>query len=252
MIALDNKLDIVITMGGLGSRFRKMGYTVPKYMIEAKEKTLFEWSLISLEGYRDSAYQYIFIAMKDEQNDVEAFINAKCIGMGIENYHVIILDYLTDGQATTAMMAQKYWNPEHALLIYNIDTYVEAGEMNSAELRGDGFIPCFQAEGDHWSFVRLDENGKVVEVREKERISNYCTLGAYYFSTCQLYTNLYDEYYGIEREMVNGEKYVSPLYDYLLSKGGDIYISDIATDKVHVLGTPDELNAFLRGEGNAV
>lgn len=252
MIALDNKLDIVITMGGLGSRFRKMGYMVPKYMIEAKEKTLFEWSLISLEGYRDSAYQYIFIAMKDEQNDVEAFINAKCIGMGIENYHVIILDYLTDGQATTAMMAQKYWNPEHALLIYNIDTYVEAGEMNSAELRGDGFIPCFQAEGDHWSFVRLDENGKVVEVREKERISNYCTLGAYYFSTCQLYTNLYDEYYGIEREMVNGEKYVSPLYDYLLSKGGDIYISDIAPDKVHVLGTPDELNAFLKGEGNAV
>ena len=239
-------------MGGLGSRFRKMGYMVPKYMIEAKEKTLFEWSLISLEGYRDSAYQYIFIAMKDEQNDVEAFINAKCIGMGIENYHVIILDYLTDGQATTAMMAQKYWNPEHALLIYNIDTYVEAGEMNSAELRGDGFIPCFQAEGDHWSFVRLDENGKVVEVREKERISNYCTLGAYYFSTCQLYTNLYDEYYGIEREMVNGEKYVSPLYDYLLSKGGDIYISDIAPDKVHVLGTPDELNAFLKGEGNAV
>ena len=252
MIALDNKLDIVITMGGLGSRFRKMGYMVPKYMIEAKEKTLFEWSLISLEGYRDSAYQYIFIAMKDEQNDVEAFINAKCIGMGIENYHVIILDYLTDGQATTAMMAQKYWNPEHALLIYNIDTYVEAGEMNSAELRGDGFIPCFQAEGDHWSFVRLDENGKVVEVREKERISNYCTLGAYYFSTCQLYTNLYDEYYGIEREMVNGEKYVAPLYDYLLSKGGDIYISDIAPDKVHVLGTPDELNAFLKGEGNAV
>ena len=96
MIALDNKLDIVITMGGLGSRFRKMGYMVPKYMIEAKEKTLFEWSLISLEGYRDSAYQYIFIAMKDEQNDVEAFINAKCIGMGIENYHVIILDYLTN------------------------------------------------------------------------------------------------------------------------------------------------------------
>ena len=51
-ITMNNKIDIVITMGGLGSRFRKMGYTVPKYMIEAKEKTLFEWSLISLEGYK--------------------------------------------------------------------------------------------------------------------------------------------------------------------------------------------------------
>ena len=45
---METKLDIVITMGGLGSRFREAGYTVPKYMIEAKGKTLFEWSLISL------------------------------------------------------------------------------------------------------------------------------------------------------------------------------------------------------------
>lgn len=233
-------------MGGLGSRFRKMGYIVPKYMIEAKGKTLFEWSMISLEGYKDDVDQYIFIAIKDETCDVESFINEKCQEMGLKKYHIIILDYLTDGQATTAMMASKYWNLENSLLIYNIDTYVEAGEMNSAELKGDGFIPCFQAEGDHWSFVRLDESGKVVEIKEKKRISNYCTLGAYYFKTCKLYKDLYEEYYSKTRELVNGEKYVAPLYDYLLSKNGEIYISDIMPNKVHVLGTPEELQAFLK------
>ena len=31
----------IITMAGLGSRFRKAGYNVPKFMITAKEKTLF-------------------------------------------------------------------------------------------------------------------------------------------------------------------------------------------------------------------
>ena len=240
------KIDVVITMGGLGSRFRKMGYIVPKYMIEAKGKTLFEWSMISLEGYKDDVDQYIFIAIKDETCDVESFINEKCQEMGLKKYHIIILDYLTDGQATTAMMASKYWNLENSLLIYNIDTYVEAGEMNSAELKGDGFIPCFQAEGDHWSFVRLDESGKVVEIKEKKRISNYCTLGAYYFKTCKLYKDLYEEYYCKTRELVNGEKYVAPLYDYLLSKNGEIYISDIMPNKVHVLGTPEELQAFLK------
>lgn len=241
---MDKKIDIVITMGGLGSRFRKMGYTVPKYMIEVKGKSLFEWSMISLEGYKDNVYQYIFIAMKDEVNDVEGFIREKCKEIGFKNYHIIMLDYLTDGQATTAMKAEKYWNSEHALLIYNIDTYVEAGEMCSIELKGDGFIPCFQAEGDHWSFVRLDERGKVVEIKEKKRISKYCTLGAYYFKTCELYKDLYREYYGREQALVNGEKYVAPLYDYLLSKGGEIYISDIAPEKVHVLGTPEELQIF--------
>lgn len=242
---MSNKIDVVITMGGLGSRFRKMGYTVPKYMIDAKGKTLFEWSLISLEGYRGDVDRYIFIAMKDDACDVESFIKEKCLELKLENFHVIILDYLTDGQATTAMLAEKYWNQEHALLIYNIDTYVEAGEMNSAELKGDGFIPCFQAEGDHWSFVRLDNNGKVVEIKEKRRISNYCTLGAYYFKTCRLYKELYNEYYGKTQELVNGEKYVAPLYDYLLSKKGEIFISDINPEKVHVLGTPEELQVFL-------
>ncbi len=245
---MDRPIDIVITMGGLGSRFRKKGYTVPKYMIEAKGKTLFEWSLISLEGYKKNVAQYVFIAMADKSNDVKAFIEGKCQELGIENYHVILLHYLTDGQATTAKLASQYWDKEHALLIYNIDTYVEAGEMHSEELRGDGFIPCFQAEGDHWSFVRLDDAGKVVEIKEKQRISNYCTLGAYYFKTCQLYEELYDEYYSQNRELVNGEKYVAPLYDYLLSKGGEIFISDIDPKRVHVLGTPEELEVFIQEE----
>lgn len=239
------KIDVVITMGGLGSRFREMGYVVPKYMIEAKGKTLFEWSMISLEGYADEVEQYIFIAMKDESEDVEAFINTQCKKLNLKNCHIMILDYLTDGQATTAMLAKKYWNLENPLLIYNIDTYVEAGEMNSAELKGDGFIPCFQAEGDHWSFVRLDRYGKVVEIKEKERISQYCTLGAYYFKTCRLYEELYEEYYNKTQELTGGEKYVAPLYDYLLTKGGDVYISDVSPEKVHVLGTPRELQLFL-------
>ena len=244
-------IDVVITMGGLGSRFRKAGYTVPKYMIDAKGKTLFEWSLISLEGYLDRVDKFVFLAMEDETVDVEGFVRGKCAELGIENYELILLDHLTDGQATTALLANKYWDPSHALLVYNIDTYVEAGEMNWQELKGDGFIPCFQADGDHWSFVRLDGEGRVVEIKEKQRISPYCTLGAYYFRTCQLYEDLYHEYYDVPRDdLVNGEKYIAPLYDYLLSKGGDIYISDIAPERVHVLGTPEELEAFLK-EGDA-
>jgi len=240
-----SKIDIVITMGGLGSRFRKAGYTVPKYMIEAKGKTLFDYSMISLEGYAKDVNQYIFIAMKDENTDAEAFIRQRCEVLGIKKYEVILLDYLTDGQATTATLASKYWDKDNALLIYNIDTYVEAGEMNSAQLKGDGFIPCFKADGDHWSFVRLDEAGKVVEIKEKQRISEHCTLGAYYFRSCEQYLQLYKEFYSDESGLVNGEKYVAPLYDYLLSKGGEIYICDVPCEKVHVLGTPEELEAFL-------
>ena len=56
-----NKLTVVITMAGMGSRFREAGYTVPKYQIEAHGKTLFDWSMASLSGYHDCADKYILL-----------------------------------------------------------------------------------------------------------------------------------------------------------------------------------------------
>lgn len=236
-------MTIVITMAGLGSRFRKAGYNVPKYMIEAHGKTLFEWSMESLLGFNDKENDYIFIVRKeDESSD---FIKAKCSEMNLNNVTMIGIDYLTDGQATTAMLGNKYWKKESELMIYNIDTYVEANEMKSSQIAGDGFIPCFHAPGDHWSFVKLDEEGKAVEVKEKVRISDNCTLGAYYFKSCKLYEDLYQEYYSSNENLEKGEKYVAPLYNYLISKGGDVRISIVDFDKVHVLGTPEELNVFI-------
>lgn len=235
-------MTIVITMAGLGSRFRKAGYNVPKYMIEAHNKTLFEWSMESLKGFDLEENTCIFIVRKED--DASSFIKDTCAKLGIKEVKVIEIDYLTDGQATTAMLASKEWDKEDSLMIYNIDTYVEAYQMDKSQIAGDGFIPCFHADGDHWSFAKLDESGKVVEVREKTRISDNCTLGAYYFKTCGLYEQLYNEYYTSEEKLEKGEKYVAPLYNYLISKGGDVRISIVDYDKVHVLGTPEELDYF--------
>ena len=41
-------MNFLITMAGEGRRFREAGFTVPKMLIEAKGKTLLEWSIDSL------------------------------------------------------------------------------------------------------------------------------------------------------------------------------------------------------------
>lgn len=241
---MEKKLDIVITMAGLGGRFKKAGYNVPKYMIEAHGKTLFEWSMTSLSDYQPMVEQFIFIVRK-EDHSLE-FIKSACKKLGIKKHHVIEIDYLTDGQATTALLGREVWNKDNGLLIYNIDTYVEAGNLTYKELKGSGFIPCFEGEGDHWSFVKLNESGKAVEVREKVRISNFCTLGAYYFNSCRLYETLYEEYYSTSENLERGEKYVAPLYNYLIKQGKDVFISIVDCNVIHVLGTPEELEDFLQ------
>lgn len=237
-------MTIVITMAGLGSRFAKAGYTVPKYMIEAHGRTLFDWSMDSLKGYNAEDTEYIFIVRKEDK--AEEFIVSHCKMSDIANVEIVEIDKLTDGQATTAMLAAHYWKKESELMIYNIDTFVESYELKKEDIAGDGYIPCFHAEGEHWSFVKLDENQKAVEVREKVRISDNCTLGAYYFKSCKLYEELYQEYYSNEENLEKGEKYVAPLYNFMIEKGMDVRISIVDFGKVHVLGTPEELEIFKR------
>lgn len=233
---------VMITMAGIGSRFRRAGYQVPKYQIVVHGKSLFEWSMESLAAFHRAEDSYLFVVRREDR--AAEFIKEKCALMGIRNSRVIELDKMTDGQATTAMLGAEYWDKAQELLVYNIDTYVESGQMRPEQICGDGFIPCFYGEGDHWSFVRLDEDGKAAEVREKVRISDNCTLGAYYFKSCGLYEELYQEYYGEGSHMEKGEKYIAPLYNYMIEKGLEVRISLVEKDRVHVLGTPEELEYF--------
>ena len=230
-------MQIVITMAGLGSRFRKAGYNVPKYEITVHGRSLFAWSMESLKGYQSPDNEYYFIVRREDEARDFILKEWEKIAPGTKRAEVIELDAPTDGQATTAMLAAPYWNAEDSLLIYNIDTYVEAGCMKSEDISGDGFIPCFNAPGDHWSFVAVDAAGNATEVREKERISDNCTLGAYWFSSCALYERMYREYYSDDANMEKGEKYVAPLYNYMISKGFPVRISLVDAGCVHVEGT---------------
>ncbi|UZD42477.1 glycosyltransferase family 2 protein [Selenomonas sputigena] len=241
-------MNIVITMGGLGSRFKKAGYNVPKYAIEAKGKTLFAWSMLSLKSFWD--YSFIFLVRKEDE--ATPFIQKECKMLGIQST-IIEIEKLTRGQAETAMLAESVWDENAPLLIYNIDTYVKPGCMTPGVFHGDGFIPCFNAEGTHWSFVRLDAaTGKATEVREKKRISDNCTIGAYYFLSAALYREVYQNVYEREGSLEDGERYVAPMYNYMVEHGKNVYIQNISSECVHVLGTPEELQDFLDLDSNFV
>lgn len=236
-------MAVVITMAGSGSRFRKAGWDCPKYMIQAKGKTLFEWSMESLTDYLAHSSRCVFVVKAEDH--ARSFIEEQCSRLGIQNAEILELDAPTDGQATTCYLAAKHCRPSEPLMVYNIDTYVESGGLVFADIAGDGHIPCFKADGDHWSFAKVNAAGVVTEVREKQRISDNCTLGAYYFSSTRLFCDLYNEWYADDMHLEKGEKYVAPLYNFMIKKGMQVTISNVPADKVHVLGTPAELDAFL-------
>ncbi|GLC97814.1 hypothetical protein Tamer19_72230 [Cupriavidus sp. TA19] len=239
-------LNVVITMAGRGSRFYDAGYKVPKYEIMAHERSLFDWSILSLKNFLTPDSRVIFVCL--DENKSSDFVLRQIKALGLTDVHIVELKELTDGQATSAYLSRELWNPEWPLLIYNIDTYVKPHALNPTDIRpgSDGWVPCFQVPGEHWSFVELGNDGWAVDVAEKERISDYASIGLYWFSRAGRYVELYDRFFSDPKNLVRGEKYIAPLYRQLLAEGGKVSLSDLRLSDVHVLGTPAELDRFLQ------
>jgi hypothetical protein len=231
-------------MAGMGSRFSKAGYTRPKYEIEALGHPLFDWSMFSLDAFRESGWTFQFAARSGL--DAEAFIMGRAEALGLACSDVLILDDVTDGQATTALMLARSAPADAPFAIYNIDTFVAPGKMRPpAPGTCAGWIPCFPAPGDGWSFARTDTDGRVLEVREKARISDHATVGLYWFDSARQYIETYETYYGVEGREEKGERYVAPLYNQLISDGLEVRIAELALEDVGMLGTPEQVASFI-------
>jgi NDP-sugar pyrophosphorylase family protein len=231
-----------ISMAGEGNRFKKLGFTQPKYELKAKEKTLFEWSVGSFAEYFE---RETFVFIYREGNSSE-FITQKCLALGIKNYVMVPVNRLTSGQAETVLIGLDTLNTNESFFIFNIDTCLKmkpADYPTPIDLNCDGWLQTFKAPGDHWSFARVNGENRVTEVAEKRRISDLASTGLYYFKDPVQYRELYARY-GSQIIQDSGELYVAPLLNYLLKSGGFVQHSTIEFSQVIPLGTPEEVKIF--------
>ena len=230
-------INIIITMAGLGSRFKQIGVNKNKQDIVANGRTLLEWSLLSLAAF--FTQPFVFIAHED-RIDRETFEDV-CRRLGICRKQLVILDHMTDGQATTALAAKSYLDPACPTMIFNIDTYIEKGAIGIQDIPSDdaGFIPLFFAADPRFSYAAV-KGDRIVQIREKACISPYATAGLYYFRSFRLFQDAYLETYG--KSSVH-EKYIAPLYQCIIDRGERVgYL--LLKPPPHILCTPDELDAF--------
>lgn len=226
-------------MAGKGTRFRDIGVSVPKYEISIRDRPMFDWAMQSLASFFDETFVFVTQA----EHDAESFLEEACDRLGISTFEQIALNNYTNGQGATALAADHLIDDSESIVIYNIDTYIEQGQIEPNDIVGEGFVPVFETPGKRWSFVREDEAGNVVEVSEKEKISDQATVGFYYFSQWNLFVNAY-ETIASDVESEYGETYVAPLYNQLIGNSLEVRTQQIDTSSVHVLGTPEDVCDF--------
>ena len=233
-------MKIIVTAAGRGKRFYDFGINKPKYMIYARHKPLFYWSIMSLKSFFDSE-EFIFIFNKDMYD--EEFVNTWIKKLGIKKSKVYLLDKVTNGQATTVYSVKHLIKDSDSILIYNIDTRIDPGVINHNILKYDGNVTTAIVEGDRFSFCKVNEKMQVIDAAEKVRISQYGSVGSYYFKKWSDFVEIYIKH---KEEIIKKykEAYIAPMYKYMVDNNKIVDIIVMDNNQYDDLGTPESLFKF--------
>lgn len=232
----------VIPMAGLSSRFFKAGYEVPKYQLSIDDTIVFDLALKSFSCYFSTD---LFLLIVRDVYDTPRFVAERLERLGIHNFIIHTLAGETAGQAETVALGLRdhQIDEQEPIYIFNIDTFRYGFEKPTWVSGVDGYLEVFEGEGDHWSFIAVDDNDKVIKTTEKQRISNLCSDGLYYFKSKQLYMTLFDQAKA-QNLTVNNEYYIAPMYNLLIEQGGQVGYVKITDQEIDFCGTPDEYQAL--------
>ena len=235
-----DKLNVLIPMAGAGSRFAQAGYTFPKPLIQVNEKPMIQ---VVVDNLALDAH-FIFVVQKEHR--IKYNIDTM-LDLIAPNSTVVEVDGLTEGAACTALLARDIIDNDAPLFFANSDQYVEWDPIefmyNMQETQADGGIVTFKATHPKWSFAKVDENGFVTEVAEKNPISDNATVGYYYWKHGSDFVKYADQMIANDSR-VNNEFYVCPVFNEAITDGKKVRIYE--ADDMWGLGTPEDLEYYLK------
>jgi dTDP-glucose pyrophosphorylase len=232
-------MKIVVPMAGAGSRFETAGYTFPKPLIEVRGEPMIAKVVknLNLQG------QYIFLVQKTHY---EKYNLQGLLTLIAPNCKIVQIDGLTEGAACTVLKAKEHINNNEPLIIANSDQYIKWNSFETISSfnhkDADGGILSFTSVHPKHSFAKVDSNGYVTEVAEKNPISNNATVGIYHWKQGADFVR-YAEQMISKNIRTNNEFYICPVYNEAIQDGKKIKISSV--DEMWGMGTPEELNNFL-------
>lgn len=236
---LKQKTNVLIPMAGEGSRFRSVGYDMPKPLIKVNDKSMIELVIdnIGLDAH------YIFVARKEDEDrhNISGHLSLMC-----KDFTLILQEGKLDGAAKSALLAKDYIDNDSPLIIANSDQYVVWNSKRTIKefIRSgvDGGILTFFATDSKWSFVKQNKFGFVGAVAEKNAISDEATCGIYYWKTGADFIKYTNQMISSGNK-TNNEFYICPVYNEAIK---DEKI--IKSEKIYEmwgLGTPEDLAVFL-------
>ena len=240
--------SILMPMVGLGSRFSKAGYKIPKPLIEVSGRPMAIQALMDLPIAENQKF-----ILRSDMKDFEKLKNLlECSTTSAE---FSILDYMTDGQASTCLEGSNNLPLDRPVTIaacdngmiydrYIFDSLMESAEVDVIIWAAKGY-PGAIRRPEMYGWIDSDEHGLVKSISVKKPLSNpvedQIIVGTFTFKKLSNFIKSVDLMKG-RKGLVNGEYYVDTAINDAISLGLKCVVFEI--DYYICWGTPDDLKTF--------
>ncbi|MCB1316776.1 MAG: glycosyltransferase family 2 protein [Leptospiraceae bacterium] len=229
---------------GNDRNFRDAGYIYPKNLIEVHGRPVIEHVIRSFDSLSDLNPRYHFLVRKEE---IQKSHTQSVIKLILPGATVIPIPGPTAGAACTALWAIDQIDNDDPLLITNgdqllfIDYSLAVRDFQRRNL--DGGILVFEAVHPRWSYVKVDDNGFVIEAAEKRPISRLATAGTYYFQRGRDFIRAAQSML-LKQAHVDDVFYVCPAYNELVLELKKIGTYNIEKKDYYQIKSPRALQDF--------
>lgn len=238
------KVQVVMPIGGIGSRFSKAGITIPKPLIDVNGKPMF---MRAVDSVRNLGFDIVFIfVIRDDQN--RNFKLAEQISSHLPEAQIVILQEETSGASATVLKAQHVINGDLPLVVLDCDIAFESEDfagkiIEAVDNSYGGVLLSFNSSDPRYSFAKIGKEGFVLETAEKNPISNHALMGAYFFSKARYFIVAAEHLLQSKLSNQIPEHYMSLTFNHLLRVGKKV---TMASGKFYCFGTPEELEQYLK------
>ena len=234
----------LVPMAGAGQRFVDAGYTVAKPLIKVNGEPMVVQAAKSLP----EADHWIFICRKEHLRGNGISDDLK---RHFPNPEIISVEYLTEGQANTCLLAKNLLRPDDILTIGACDNAMKYDQVlfEIQISKADALIWTFRnnkAVLDNpsaYGWVEVDSNEKVTRVSCKKPISDYplndhAVIGAFSFRRAESFVLCVEKMIAKNRR-INNEFYMDVAMDELIQLGFDVFLMEVL--QFFCWGTPQDL-----------
>lgn len=205
-------MNIIIPIAGANKTSAETEYI--KSLQEIERKTILQYVFESLQPIE--AERFIVVMKQEDAARYHLDNIARLLRPGTE---IVLTEGETRGTACTCMLAVDKLNMEEPLLITGGDQILLAPPdaiVRDFQRRGcDGGVAIFDDVHPRWSYVKLDEEGRVVEAAEKRPISRNAVAGFYYFRKASFFFETARRMI-LKNADVNGSFFICPVFNEMI------------------------------------